>query len=88
MMLLGQNKQVLAEKDFCVEFSYQSLLQGMWYHCSKLYTRLMQYLCYGITSNCNAFTVAFSIIFGNEVKEGWERFWWFVHSKHPSLNHP
>jgi hypothetical protein len=45
------------------------------------------YLCYGITANCNAFPVAFGIIFGNEDKEGWERFWKFASTRHPCLNH-
>ena len=36
------------------------------------------YSCYGITANCNAFPVAFGIVFGNEDKEGWQRFWSFV----------
>ncbi len=30
------------------------------------------YSCYGITSNCNLFPVAFGIVFSNEDKEGWE----------------
>ena len=46
------------------------------------------YSCYGITANCNAFPVAFGIVFGNEDKEGWERFWLFVKSRHPCLNDP
>ncbi len=32
------------------------------------------YSCYDITANCNAFPVAFGIIFGNEDKEGWDQF--------------
>ncbi len=32
--------------------------------------RYTLYSCYGITTNCNAFPVAFGIIFGNEDKEG------------------
>ncbi len=45
------------------------------------------YSCYGGTANCNAFPVAFGIIFGNEDKEGWNRFWRFATSQHPCLNH-
>jgi len=45
------------------------------------------YSCYGITANCNAFPVAFGIIFGNEDKDGWERFWKFASTRHPCLNH-
>ncbi len=40
-----------------------------------------------ITANCNVFPVAFGIIFGNEDKERWERFWKFATSRHPCLNH-
>lgn len=46
------------------------------------------YSCYGITANCNAFPVALGIIFGNEDKEGWSRFWTFAKTRHPSLNQP
>ena len=46
------------------------------------------YSCYGITANCNAFPVAFGIVFGNEDKEGWQRFWSFVKQHHPCLNDP
>jgi hypothetical protein len=45
------------------------------------------YSCYGITANCNAFPVAIGIIFGNEDKDGWERFWKFTSTQHPCLNH-
>ncbi len=45
------------------------------------------YLCYGIIANCNAFPVAFGIIFGNEDKDRWERFWKFASTQHPCLNH-
>ncbi len=33
--------------------------------------KYMLYSCYGGTANCNAFPVAFGIIFGNEDKERW-----------------
>jgi len=46
------------------------------------------YSCYGITANCNAFPVAFGIVFGNEDKEGWEKFWHFTKNQHPCLDHP
>ena len=45
------------------------------------------YSCYGITANCNAYPVAFSIIFGNEEKEGWDNFLKFVKNCHPSIKH-
>jgi hypothetical protein len=45
------------------------------------------YSCYGITANCNAFPVVFGIIYGNEDKDGWERFWKFASTQHPCLNH-
>ncbi len=49
--------------------------------------KYMFYLCYGITANCNAFPVAFGIIFGNKDKDGWKRFWKFASTRHPCLNH-
>jgi hypothetical protein len=47
----------------------------------------MLYSCNGVTANCNAFPVAFGIIFGNKDKEGWDQFWRFPTSRHPCLNH-
>ena len=46
------------------------------------------YPCYGITANCNASLVALAIVFGNEDKEGWVKFWEFAKSVHPYLNMP
>ena len=36
------------------------------------------YSCYGIDFNANTFPVCIAIIFDNEDKEGWVRFWQFV----------
>jgi hypothetical protein len=50
--------------------------------------KYMLYSCYGVTANCNAFPVAFGIIFGNEDKEGWNQFWMFATSQHPCRTMP
>jgi hypothetical protein len=42
--------------------------------------KYMLYSCYSVTANCNAFPVAFGIIFGNEDMEGWDQFWRFATS--------
>ncbi len=36
------------------------------------------YSCYRKTDNGNTFLVAIAIIFGNEDKDGWTRFWRFI----------
>ena len=41
---------------------------------------------YGITANCNTFPVAFTILLGNEDKNGWIQFWNYAKSLHPSHN--
>jgi hypothetical protein len=46
------------------------------------------YSCYGVTSNGNTFPVCFGILFGNEDKEGWTRFWKFATKIHPCINRP
>ena len=46
------------------------------------------YSCYGTTANGNTFPVAIAIIFGNEDKDGWMRFWKFVKNIHPSIHDP
>ena len=46
------------------------------------------YSCYGNTANGNTFPVAIAIIFGNEDKEGWTRFWKFVLRIHPTIQEP
>ena len=46
------------------------------------------YSCYGTTANGNTFPVAIAIIFGNEDKDGWTRFWKFVKNIHPSIDDP
>ena len=44
------------------------------------------YSAYGATSEGQCSPVAFGIIFGNEDKDSWCRFWEFALSVHPSLN--
>jgi hypothetical protein len=44
------------------------------------------YSCYGTTSNCNTYPVAFGILFGSENKEGWKIFWNFAKLVHPSID--
>ena len=46
------------------------------------------YSCYGNMANGNTFPVALAIIFGNEDKEGWTRFWKFVRCIHPTIQDP
>ena len=46
------------------------------------------YSCYGIDANSNTFPVALALIFGNEDKEGWVRFWEFVKNIHGCVNRP
>ena len=44
------------------------------------------YSAYGMSSEGQCSPVAFGIIFGNEDKDSWCRFWEFASSVHPSLN--
>ncbi len=44
------------------------------------------YSCYGTTANCSTYPVAFGILFGNEVMEGWMDFWDFAKLVHPSID--
>ena len=46
------------------------------------------YSCYGTTANNNTFPIAIAVIFGNEDKEGWTRFWQFVKEIHPCIAAP
>ncbi len=46
------------------------------------------YSCYRNTANGNSFPIALAIIFGNEDKEGWTRFWKFVQGIHPMNQDP
>ena len=43
---------------------------------------------YGTTANGSMFPIAFGIIFCNENKECWKKFWNFVGHYHPKLNSP
>ena len=45
------------------------------------------YSAYGSTANSNASPVAFAILFGNEDKSNWTRFWTFANKLHPQLDH-
>ena len=44
------------------------------------------YLAYGNTANANMSPIAFVIIFVNEDRMGWTKFWQFTIETHPSLN--
>ena len=46
------------------------------------------YSCYGVSSNGNTFPVCLAIVFGNEDKDGWTRFWEFATRIHPCINRP
>ncbi len=46
------------------------------------------YSCYGVSANGNAFPVSLGIVFGNEDKEGWTKFWHFATNIHPCINRP
>ena len=46
------------------------------------------YSCYGNSANGNTFPVALAIIFGNEDRDGWTRFWKFVQRIHPTIQEP
>ncbi len=45
-------------------------------------------LCYGTTTNSNTFPIALAIVFGNETKDSWVKFWQFAKGVHPCLNTP
>jgi hypothetical protein len=44
--------------------------------------------CYGTTTNSNTFPVALAIVFGNETKDSWVKFWQIAKGVHPCLNTP
>jgi hypothetical protein len=44
------------------------------------------YTCCGITANNNTFPVAMAILFGNEDKASWVKFWRFALIIHTCLN--
>ena len=46
------------------------------------------YSCYGNSANGKTFTVALAIIFGNEDRDGWPKFWNFVQGIHPTIQEP
>ncbi len=46
------------------------------------------FLCYCTTANSNTFPIALAIVFGNETKDSWVKFWLFVKGVHPCLNTP
>ncbi len=46
------------------------------------------YSSYGVSSNGNTFPVCLAIVFGNEDKDGWTRFWNFATQIHPCINRP
>ncbi len=46
------------------------------------------FLCYGTTANSNTFPIELAIVFGNETKDSWVKFWQFAKGVHPCLNTP
>jgi hypothetical protein len=44
--------------------------------------------CYGTTANSNTFPIALAIVFDNETKDSWVKFWQFAKGVHPCLNTP
>jgi hypothetical protein len=54
----------------------------------KIFGKYTLYSCYGVSSNGNTFSVCLAIVFGNEDKDGWTRFWNFATRIHPCINHP
>jgi hypothetical protein len=44
------------------------------------------FLCNGTTANSNTFPIALAIVFGNETKDKWVKFWQFAKGLHPCLN--
>ena len=54
--------------------------------CHMQFGKYTLYSLYGTTAICNAFPIAFGILFGNEYKEGWTEFFSVVKEWHPSLN--
>jgi hypothetical protein len=43
---------------------------------------------YGTITNSNTFPIALAIVFGNETKDSWVKFWQFAKGVHPCLNTP
>ena len=54
--------------------------------CHTQFGKYTLYSLYGTTANCNTFHFAFGILFGNECKEGWTKFFTAVKEWHPTLN--
>ena len=61
----------------------QSVFQADAAH--KNFGKYTLYSCYGNSANGNTFPVALAIIFGNEDRDGWTRFWKFVQRIHPTI---
>ena len=54
--------------------------------CHVNFGKYTMYAAYGSTTQSKIFPIGFAIIFGNEDKEGWTKFWRFVLDLHPHLN--
>ncbi len=54
--------------------------------CHMHFSKHTLFSAYGSTANGSMAPVAFGILFGNENKESWGKFWKFVSFHHPSLN--
>jgi hypothetical protein len=46
--------------------------------CHLNFGKYTLYMFYGIAANNNTFPVAMAILFRNEDKTGWVKFWWFA----------
>jgi hypothetical protein len=61
------------------------------YQADAAHTNFGKYtliLCYGTTANSNTFPIALAIVFDNETKDSWVKFWQFAKGVHPCLNTP
>jgi hypothetical protein len=64
----------------------QNVFQADAAHCA--WGKYTLYSLYGTSANGNMFPVTLGVIFGNENKESWLKFWKFAVEVHPSLNRP
>ena len=63
------------------------MIQVYAYHVN--FGKYNMYIAYGSTAQSIMFPIAFAIIFGNEDKEGWTKFWNYAFlSLNPSINAP
>ncbi len=63
------------------------LVWGLSDACHMHFGKYTLFSAYGSTANRSMAPVAFAILFSNENKESWGKFWKFVSIHYPSLNH-